>query len=372
MIATPQTRPRRLAQFAIATVIATLAMTLAQSSADAAVPRSFYGVVPQTPLNDNDFDRMGQGRVGTLRVPLSWGLIDPSAAADDYDWSGVDPVVEGAARNGVEVLPFFFGTPDWVAKDLDGYNCGADCATFAPKSPAAIAAFGEFVRAAVQRYGPAGSFWDENPTVPKLPITAWQIWNEQNSREFYAPKQNPKAYATLLETAAAEVRAVDGSAQVVLGGMAQLAGSNKATKASKYLTKLYKVRRIKNLFEGVAIHPYGASVDKVAAQVELFREVMKEGGDRRAGLWVTELGWGSDKGGNPLNRGSKGQADRLKEAFKYFRKQRRKYRIETVNWFSWMDSAASICDWCAASGLFKAGLVEKPSWRAFTKFTGGS
>jgi hypothetical protein len=89
-------------------------------------------------------------------------------------------------------------------------------------------------------------------------------------------------------------------------------------------------------------------------------------------MWITEIGWGSAKGGNPLNRGTQGQAQRLKQSFKYLQKKRNKLNLETVTWFSWMDSTTSICDWCAKSGLFKAGLVEKPAWRAFTKFTGGS
>ena len=53
--------------------------------------------------------------------------------ADDFDFSGIDPIVLDAARNGIEVLPFLFGTPTWVARDLDGHeSCDPDCATYAP------------------------------------------------------------------------------------------------------------------------------------------------------------------------------------------------------------------------------------------------
>jgi hypothetical protein len=367
-----QTRSGRIATaLALTALIAGLAVAMAPK-AGAAVPRGFFGVVPQTPLDGTDFTRMGQGRVGTVRLIFAWNAVDPTAAPGDYNWSQFDAMVTGAAENGLEVLPFLFGTPNWVAQDLDGHACAPDCAIFAPKSAAALAAWRQFVTDLVARYGSNGTFWLDHPELPKNPIGAYQIWNEQNSREFFAPKQSPSGYAALLDAAAGPIRTADPSADVVLGGMAQLAGSSKATKGDKFLKQLYKVPGFKDDFDGIAIHPYGNSVNKVVDQVERFRKVAKRAGDRNAGTWITETGWGSKKGGHPLNRGKKGQAERLKESFKYFKKNRKKLNVETINWFSWRDSADKICDWCAASGLFTKSLTPKPAWRAFTKFTGGS
>jgi polysaccharide biosynthesis protein PslG len=368
----PHGRRGWAARLAIAALLAVGAIGLWAGSAQA-VPKTFFGVVPQTSLGTADYDRMGQGKVGLLRMQLNWSASDPTPAPDDYDFRAFDPIVANAARNKIRILPFVYGTPSWVANGLDGFNCsGASCATFAPKSGAARAAWADFVSAAVARYGPNGTFWKENPTLPQKPIKAWQIWNEQNSPSFYAPKPNAKAYVKLLKSSKKAIRPQDRSADIVLGGMAELAGVKSAIKGSKYLRKLYKVKGAKKNFDGVAPHPYGARVKKVSQQIDLIRKELRKGGDPKAELWVTELGWSSEKGGNPLNRGPKGQATRLKQAFKYFKKNRRKLHVETVNWFSWMDSPTSICKWCADSGLFKAGLVEKPAWRAFTKFTGGS
>ena len=356
-----------------AAAIAAAAIALTASSAHAAAPKSFYGVVPQTDLTTADFDRMGQGRVGTLRVPLSWSAVDPTPAAGDENWGGFDPIVADSARNGIEVLPFFYGTPTWVARDLDGRDCaGHDCDISAPQTPAALDAWSAFVAGAVARYGSNGTFWTQNPGLPRQPIEAWQVWNEQNSPEFYGPKPKPKAYAKLLDRAAGAIRAQDAAADVVLGGMAELAGVKKAIKGSKYVAKLYRVKGAKKDFDGVAPHPYGAKAKRVIEQVDLYRKVMKKARDKRADMWITELGWGSKKGGHALHRGKKGQAQRLKQAFKYFKKKRKKLNVQTVTWFSWMDSPTSICKWCATSGLFRQGLVEKPAWRAYTKLTGGS
>ena len=50
----------------------------------------------------DDYERMGDARVGTLRFEIFWAGIDPSPAAGDTDWTGPDAVVANAARNGIE------------------------------------------------------------------------------------------------------------------------------------------------------------------------------------------------------------------------------------------------------------------------------
>ena len=173
---------------------------LAAGSAHAAVPAGFYGVSPQKQLGAADVDRMGRAKVGTLRFEIPWGHIDPSPAAGDNNWAATDALVADAARNGIELLPFFYSTPAWVAKDLDRQRCSdTKCFPFAPRSRAALAAWQTFVADAAARYGPDGEFWAQNPQLPDDPIRAWQIWNEQNSPSFYKPKPKPKAFAKLLD-----------------------------------------------------------------------------------------------------------------------------------------------------------------------------
>jgi len=359
-------RPRLLATL----VAAALLTAIAVQPSYAAAPRSFYGVSPQETLTADDYNRLERGKVGTLRTSFYWFEIDPSPAGG-YNFSGTDAVVANAARSGVTVLPTLFGTPDWVATQLDGRSCGTKCAVSAPKTKAARAAWRDFIAAAVARYGKQGTLWSENPDIPKKPIKAWQIWNEQNSKTFFAPKPKPKLYAKMLDSAAKAVTSQDRSADIVLGGMPQLAGSRKATPGSKYLGQLYDVKGAKKDFDGVAIHPYGIRLRAVTEQVDLVTDEMKKARDRKADLWVTEVGAGSAKGGNPLNRGKKGQARLLTQIFKYFEKQRKKLDVRTVIWYSLRDKTPSHCDWCGTSGLLNADGSEKPAWRAFTKLTGG-
>ena len=99
------------ATFAVA-LIALLAPSLAAADAD-----PFFGVVSQQEhLSDSDFERMGQGHVGTLRVALPWLEVDPSPVPADYDWSRFDSVVARPPRgHGITVLPTVYTVPAWVS-----------------------------------------------------------------------------------------------------------------------------------------------------------------------------------------------------------------------------------------------------------------
>ena len=99
-----------------------LALVIAiASNAAAAVPKEFFGVMPQGPLTTADYEAMGDAKVGTLRFELYWGAIDPSPAADDYNWAASDEVVTNAAKNGVGLLAVVSTAPAWVLA-LDGHQ----------------------------------------------------------------------------------------------------------------------------------------------------------------------------------------------------------------------------------------------------------
>jgi hypothetical protein len=356
---------------ALAGAAAMLALLLAPG-ASAAAPRSFFGVMPQGALVDEDYVEMGNAGVGTLRFELHWAGIDRTAAPDDYDWSSSDAVVASAARNGVSTLAFVAGTPAWVIA-LDGHNCDpGECPPYAPKGKQALAAWRTFLADAVERYGPGGRFWAENPTLPERPIRDWQIWNEQNSPSFFKPKPNVKAYAKLLDAANKAISGEDRGATIILGGMfgTPLGGVRPAIAAWDFLAKLYRQKGVKRDFDGVAPHPYASKLSKVRAQIDLIRDEMKRAGDSKAELWITELGWASGGPPNPLNRGLTGQAERLTEAYRHFLKKRRKLNIENVTWYSWRDNSsttAGLCEWCPESGLLNEDGSTKPSFDAYRK-----
>jgi hypothetical protein len=344
-------------------------------------PDPFFGVVSQNrDLSASDFERMGRGNVGTARIALPWQEIDPGPAPNDLEWDRFDEIVASAARNRVELLPTVYTVPHWVSL-TEGCRTPANgpCSITPPHTAYGLSFWRSFLASAVARYGPDGSFWEGHPTVPYRPIEAWQIWNEQNSPGFFQPRPNPERYADLLRAASEAIGGQDESAQVVIGGLFgyPLNGRDGGLRATEYLRALYAIPDIEAAFDGVAVHPYASRISGVIGQMRRINQIITQAGDDKATLWVTEIGWAS--GGSddePLNRGPRGQANRLREAFEFFVEKRKPMRIETVLWYAWQDVPRrdAICKWCARSGLFPLGSLEqpKPAWKAFTAFTGGS
>ena len=403
-------RARRVA--AAAALAALAAATLLASQAEAKAPPSFFGISPQTELTDADYAAMYKNNFRTLRVSIPWSVVDPAAPAGGYDWSSSDKIIAGAASHGIQVQPVLYATPEWVAQGLDGYSCdAASCFLYGPKSAAAQAAWAEFVAAAVARYGPNGEFWQQGTpapspggTIPCLlpvlckqgatapshskataaasrsqvcdcgagnPIRVWQIWNEQNSGSFYLPGPDPRTYASIVATAAAAARSVDPNADVILGGMAELKKVPNVMPAHTFLRKLYKVKGFKASFDGVASHPYGNTLKGVTKQVDLLRAEMVRAKDKKTGMYVTEVGWSSEEGGNWLNLGSTGQAAMIRKAYKYFTTNRKALRLQNVSYFTWADSnSTTVCEWCGQAGLLDAALQPKPALEVLTRFSG--
>ena len=338
-------------------------------------PRAFFGVVPQAQLTPDDVTRMGEGLVGTIRIVVPWQVIAPDGPGQ-MDFSSFDPVVLEAAEQGIAVLPTLSGTPTWVAQNLNGdEGCTLDCSNYVPRTAAALAAWKKFVSAMVDRYGPDGELWSQNPDVEASPIHDWQIWNEQNSPTFFLPKPDPAAYEKLLEPAAAAIHDRDPDGEVILGGMfaTPLKGKPPAFVASDFLRRLYEIPGADDSFDAIAVHPYSAHLSNVRLQVSVMRDEVERAGDD-ASIWITEVGASSSEGANPLDRGPDGQADLLKGVYDFFLSKREAWNIEGATWFSWRDTAEGQCDWCAKSGLFPVDSLDdpKPAWDAFVGFTGGS
>jgi hypothetical protein len=401
-----------------ATALAFVAMLALAAPAGAKQP--VFGIVPQDGALPTaaDLDMMPAGGVGAMRSMISWAYVERNRGT--YDWGATDQIIRETTNRGIQPFVFLYGTPDWAAK-IDGRDCSTDCAVYPPKTPETREAFGAFAAAAAARYGPGGDFWEapvlreddpygENPVVdpcspdPELcipepppnppapvptpplpteppcacteasPITVWQMWNEQNSPKYFAPKVNVARYAALLKAGAAGIRSVDPAAEIVLGGMW---GPNSArevvTTTRKYLQKLFSLGAAAD-FDSVAIHPYANNADLSVAQLESARRLLDRHGDRKAGMWITEVGWAArGPSDNPYVKGLDGQARVLSRALSQYKRRARSLRLRGVFWYSWRDlkGGDSICDWCGHAGLRTKRGEAKPAWDAFVKVARG-
>lgn len=336
-----------------------------------AAPEGFFGILPNEVPTAADFRKMSSGGVETFRFQLRWENLEPSppdgvgsARQHFYNWRTHDRQIADAARALIRPLPYFYTTPRWMNADprdqtLDTTQERAD--------------FQAFVRAAVRRYGPDGLFWRKHPRLPELPPEIWQISNEQNSSKFFQPAPSPERYAELVRLGHDAVKSVDPSARVALGGMFGTPFSENAVRAWKYLRQLYEVPGISSSFDLVAVHPYSPNIRGQKIQIRKMRRVMSGNGDRRKRLYITEMGWSSDRGRAQQMVGRRGQAQRLRRSFRTLLANRRKWRLEGIVWFTFRDADVPEpdCKWCGTTGLFDVDRKAKPAWRQFKRIGTG-
>lgn len=359
--------------------LALSAVALGASAAPAAaVPANFWGVVPQATPTPEQFQRLKRGGVDSVRIPIGWNAVEADANGP-FNWSGIDPLVKGAATAGLDLLPFLSGAPSWAVAHDPHFGSPV---TLPVKTGAQRSGWTNFVKQAVLRYGPSGSFWAENPGVPKHPIRTWQVWNEENFKYFVA-RPNPADYGKLVKLSYATIKGVDPAAQVILGGM--FATPIEATFkkqppqayfAADFLNRMYATTPgIRSKFNGVALHPYTGSYKNLTEKIEEIRTTLRKNGDAGKKLWITELGWSSgppsSDGSNSFAQGPAGQVKQLKGAFGLLERNQLKWKIQRVYWFS-VDDAPGACNFCDGSGLFGPGFKPKKSWYSYVKFAGGT
>jgi hypothetical protein len=103
-----------------------------------------------------------------IRADLCWANIQP-ISAEAYLWDRFDRVFNAALKRQLTLLPIIAYTPPWSRI--------AGCSS--EKCPPANAdQFATFAERAASRY-PG--------------ITTWEIWNEENSQDFWHPHPDPLA-----------------------------------------------------------------------------------------------------------------------------------------------------------------------------------
>ena len=357
---------RRLLVTTTVTLIALLG--LSAGSASAAPPPGFFGVIPIQQLEPADFNKAQQGNLGVVRVPVIWQFVEPNPEA--YDFSQLDYYVGQAAQHGMQVMPFIYTSPSWAVQGCSGLNCQ----NVPPlDTPEARQAWQDLLRDLVQRYGPGGDFFQENPGVPQQPIREWQCWNEPSSPYYFA-NPNASRYAELVKLCHEAITSVDPGAKILLAGLfgsPKEAGGGKKNVIWKYLARFYQTPGISSSFDAVAVHPYSPSKRELKKTLNKTLNTINKGGDSGVPIYVTEIGAGSGKPSKkkdkrPLVKGEGGQAKLLKQQFNFLIANQGKYNLGNVTWYAWKDPDHNIgnCKFCNTSGLFEVNGRAKKAWNA--------
>ncbi len=274
------------------------------------------------------------------------------------DFRATDDIVAVAAAHHLSVLPDVSFTPPWARLRP---NNGAS-------PPRSDATYGRFMTALIDRYGPSGSFWRANPSLPKVPIRMWQIWNEPNFNYYWSIQPWQPSYVKLLKAAHDAIKKADRHAEVILAGLTNYSW--------EYLTGVYKIRGARSLFDAVSAHPYTATPAQLVTVLSYVRKVMNRYGDKHKPLFATEVGFPSAKGKAKATfeaaTNEAGQAKLSAQAVKLLAADRGKLGLQAFYYYEWIGNEtmpAAAVDQFNFSGLEKfldnVGVEAKPALAAF-------
>jgi Beta-galactosidase len=341
----PRARPILLV---VALLVASLAVASGADAAKRKVPFGFFAsVLPPVmtssgTVSDMVLERqmalMARSGVESVRVSRAWADIEPAPGA--YQLGELDRIVAAAARHRLQVIVNVTRTPRWAAtnpSDPDYWRL----------PPADYGTFGRMMAQLVRRYGPAGSLWAQNPSVPRVAVRQWQIWNEPTGPAHWKLRPWAPTYTQLLKAAYQSIHAVDRRAKVASGALVATATGRRVYTQWAGARELYRAGA-KRYMDIVSIHPFtnnSASAKATARQtldiIRRVRAVMRRNGDRRKPVVLTELTWPASKGKVPKSAeryfsvSRKGQAARLRAAYAALVKARRRMRITNAYWYTW-------------------------------------
>jgi polysaccharide biosynthesis protein PslG len=360
---------RRRLPILLAAIAVVAAFTLPAGSASAA---PVVGVNAAGIPSGADLDAALAAGAKEVRMFVLWRDFEPVAKGrvNDNLTKAYVGIIGRLKAAGVRANFVFTTSPQWASGSTDQHT--------PPKNPADYAD-------ALARFAATPGIAGNN--------VAYEIWNEEDADEWWLPKADPAAYATLVKAAAPALRAADPSAQVVLG---PLTGND-----FPFLEKLYD-NGIGGLTDAVAVHldtaclvtgpsTFFRDADKRISQYVFLgvREViatMKARGDGGKPVRVTEYGWsstqdasgsgpscerGAGKGTKPSGVTPADQGTFLAQGYHCLAQEP---EVQAATWFTLRDApvAENPLDELRHYGLLSTSGAKKPAWDAFHAIaTGG-
>jgi len=190
-------------------------------------------------LSSTDLARYLDGakaaHAGWLRVDVNWALIQ-GGGPTSYNWTSFDNVMRAITDRGMHALAAIMYAPAWARP------AGSSGST----PPSDLAAYARFASATAARYAPMG-------------VHAYEIWNEPNIVNFWAPGPDPARYTQMLKLSYSAIKAADPSAVVVSAGLSPYGSYGQSD--AQHMNPISFLERMYNngasgSFDAVGWHPY--------------------------------------------------------------------------------------------------------------------
>jgi polysaccharide biosynthesis protein PslG len=226
-------------------------------------------------VREPQYDHIKASGIPAVRVYLEWNLIEPNPG--EFDWSTADSLVMGAVDRGLTVLGLLTYTPQWAvppeARDL------------VHAAPADAKTWGNFVAHVAQRY--------------RGVIHNWEIWNEPNIDDSFAPAPDLALYSAMLRESYAAIKATDPDSVVITGGTSPAVDIPTEMSPVTFLRGVYD-HGAGDSFDAVAMHPYSSpdllstvGLEGTSNSNRAIKEVtdlMASRGQSGKQIWFTEFG----------------------------------------------------------------------------------
>lgn len=183
-------------------------------------------------MSEQRYSEATEAGAGWDRWVIYWNSVEPSPG--QYDWSGVDPVVDGDVARGLNIDAVLLGTPSFYATSttasvggqridapFGGIRGLASSATSVPQGlyePTFLDGTDSWSRG--KPINPANhwaTFVNAVVTTYHDRIHYWEIWNEPDFSQFWSGSLDD--YVRLLKVAYLAAHAADVNAKILVGGM---------------------------------------------------------------------------------------------------------------------------------------------------------
>jgi len=304
------------------------------------------------------------------RESIAWYRVEPNRG--QWTFSETDPWVAEAARQGLRITALLDGPPAWATGTTDH--------KVAPVEGQPLADYANYARKLVERYGTNGTFWTENPQLPKLPIVEWDVWNEPYMQSYWHNTgahawPDPEGYAQMFRMVASEARKADPNAKF----MAEVEISTTDANNEPFLSRMFDaVPDLASYMDIASNHPYVHTDGRSPAtcdpdvsdqsnrynfcRVRTLRRILDREGAGATKLWLTEFGYSTCGSCGKWQVSEATQAEYVHAAFRLLR------QWDVADGFIWWvyktgETDPGAEDWM---GLVHRDGSPKPAWAAFS------
>jgi hypothetical protein len=217
--------------------------------------QTVFGVEMSTITPESGLNQMSAANTTWVRRnAVLWSDVEPSQGIRNWSaLAGLESELLYAGSNRIRPILVVRSTPSW-ARQVPNSSCG-------PIKPEALGAFSNFIRDLVARY-----------SVPPYKVKYWELWNEPDAAvvagdNVFGCWGDPndtyfggEYYGQMLQAVYPQIKAVDSTAQVMVGGLLldcnpNLSGACSDNRPPKFLEGILLANGGAS-FDGVSFHAY--------------------------------------------------------------------------------------------------------------------